>query len=131
MTFEYGQSNYKLVFLPNFRCLLTATRLCSRLQLHDRVGEVLSPLTQLLFSAAAAGANRKGGFSGSTAVSLAAVQAMETVMEDALELGSQAEDCWKHIMRSGKKLIIIESSSSLIKTLAACMGNAFLSRVID
>jgi len=78
---------------------LTATRLCSRLELHDRVGEVLSPLTQLLCSAAVAGAGKKGGFSASPAVSVSSVLAMELVMEEALELGSQAEDCWKHIMR--------------------------------
>jgi len=41
--------------------LLTAARLCSRLELHSRVGEVLSPLSQLLCSATAAGANRKAG----------------------------------------------------------------------
>ena len=82
-----------------FRCLLTAARLCSRLELHSRVGEVLSPLSQLLCSATAAGTNRKAGFSASTAVSLSSVLAMEVVMEEALEFGSQAEDCWKHIMR--------------------------------
>ena len=88
-------------FLPcsRCRCLLAATRLCSRLELHDRVGEVLSPLTQLLCSTAAAGAGKKGGFSASPNVSLSSVLAMELVMEEALELGSQAEDCWKHIMR--------------------------------
>jgi hypothetical protein len=81
------------------RCLLTATRLCSRLELHSRVGEVLAPLSQLLCTATSTGANRKAGFSASTAVSLASVLAMEAVMNEALELGSQAEDCWKHIMR--------------------------------
>jgi len=79
--------------------LLTSTRLCSKLQLHDRVGEVLSPLSQLLCSATLTGASRKAGFSASTAVSLSSVLAMEVVMQEALELGSQAEDCWKHIMR--------------------------------
>jgi hypothetical protein len=83
--------------LEHFRCLLTATRLCSRLELHDRVGEVLAPLSQLLCSSAVAGAGRKAGYSAP--VSLPSVLAMEVVMEEAMELGSQAEDCWKHIMR--------------------------------
>ena len=94
-------------------CLQIAMILCNRLELHNRCGEMLEPLTSIIcpdqietllarktksHSAGSKGGGGGGG-SGSAKYSLNDLISIEDVLQNGLELGSQSQDCWKYVMR--------------------------------
>ena len=78
--------------LIGIECLQLATKLCVLLELHDRTGSVLAPLTSIIC--------RGGGhIQSAKRMPLAYWLQLECILVNGLELGSQSQDCWKHIMR--------------------------------
>jgi hypothetical protein len=78
-------------------CLQTTAALCSRLELHERVGEMLQPLVALVCARQTASVNKSA--SGAASCHVVALAAVDWIMLHGCEMGSQAPDCWKHVMR--------------------------------
>ncbi len=111
-------------------CLQTAVSLCSTLELHDRCGEMLEPLTGFVCpedggdtSNIKKKKSRGVGKSGSaTRYNLAHLMCIEDVLKNGFELASQSQDCWKYIMRYnagnfGRSLNVQDCSFSQVRHL--------------
>ena len=109
MSFFFFFLSSPLLYL-GLDCLQIAMILCNRLELHNRCGEMLEPLTSIICpeqietllarKTKATNAGSKGGGGGNSAkYSLNDLISIEDVLQNGLELGSQSQDCWKYVMR--------------------------------
>jgi len=86
-------------------CLQSAASLCNTLELHDRCGEMLEPLTCFVCPEMNSNTAKKSkGSKSSSSVTVKAVNlvnliCVEDILKNGFELASQSQDCWKYVMR--------------------------------
>ncbi|CAB4070467.1 unnamed protein product [Lepeophtheirus salmonis] len=101
-------------------CLEYAVSLCSILELHDRCGSVLSPLTNLVIGNWEPCAPKRCKLNGKS------LRVIEKILVDGIELGSQSQDCWKHVIKCINYVISLDKAYDVeykVKPLDA-VGNA-------
>ena len=81
-------------------CLQGSVTLCNYLELHDRCGEMLQPLTSFICpdDFASRDSSAKGG-AASGRYNIANLICVEDVLKNGFELASQSQDCWKYVMK--------------------------------
>ncbi|TRY76541.1 hypothetical protein TCAL_00090 [Tigriopus californicus] len=102
-------------------CLRKALGLCQKLEMHDRCGQMLEPLTSLICpdllnlpNEAREGQRRN----------LNNLLIVEEVLQDALEAGSQSIDCWKYIMRCVTYILYTSNGRGDLQIGASKMKNS-------
>ncbi len=104
-------------------CLQASVMLCSELELHDRCGEMLEPLTCLVCPdmlgealASSSSSSSKQKSSSKTAANrrygLVNLVCVEDVLRNGFELASQSQDCWKYVMRCVTQVLHMEAERS-------------------
>ncbi len=120
-----GRKNTKLglnddILSRGVECLQASVMLCSELELHDRCGEMLEPLTCLICpdllgerpSTSLTKKQQRHKNAANKRYGLVNLVCVEDILRNGFELASQSQDCWKYVMRCVTQVLHMESERS-------------------